>query len=66
MTNSKSPLIHVKAIKTNKYFQVDTTSDQWLLNLLQSNTAIGQIHASGSGKKLQSKKDLWKYDENLL
>jgi len=28
MTNSKSPLIHVKAIKTNKYFQVDTTSDQ--------------------------------------
>jgi len=58
MTNSKSPLVHVKAIKT-KYFQVDTTCDRWLLNFLQFNTVIGQLHTSGLGKMPQSKKDLW-------
>jgi len=42
MTNSKSPIIHVKAIKT-KYFQVDTTCDRCLL-FVEFNTVIGQLH----------------------
>jgi len=53
MTNSKSPLIHVKAIKT-KYFQVDKHVTENCSNFLKLGTFIGQLHISGFGKMPQS------------
>jgi len=64
MTNSKSPLIHVKAMKT-KHFQVDKhVTDDCSISCNSVMPSVDYTHLV-FGKMPQSK-DSRKYNENLL